>query len=60
MIKNKNKSKDGKLHKCDYCGASPEEIWSAQGIDGQYCLEHLREVHDDIEAFDEWYKRFNK
>lgn len=59
-IKNKNKSKDGKLHKCDHCGIDPEEIWLGQEIEGQYCLEHFREAHEDIEAFDEWYKEFNK
>ena len=60
MIKNKNKSKDKTLHKCDFCGAEPEEIWSGKYIDGQYCFEHFREAHEDIEAFDAWCKEFNK
>lgn len=58
-IKNKNKSKDGTLHKCDFCGCDLEEIWSGEGIDGQYCFEHFRLAHEDVEAFDEWCKRFN-
>lgn len=58
MIKNKNKSKNGTLHKCDFCGEEPEKIWEGQGIDGQYCFEHFRLAHEDIEVFDEWYKRF--
>ena len=60
MIKNNNKSQDGELHKCDHCGASPEEIWSGAGIEGQYCLEHFREAHEDKEEHDEWCTRFNK
>ena len=58
-IKNKNKSKDQTLHKCDFCGVSPDEIWSGVGIDGQYCFEHFRLAHEDVEEFDEWYKRFH-
>ena len=58
-MKNKNKSKDGTLHKCDFCGNSPEDIWSGAEIDGQYCLEHFRSAHEDVEEFDEWCERFN-
>lgn len=58
-IKNKNKSKDGELHKCDFCGESPEEIWTGMHIEGQYCLEHFRLLHEDLEDFDEWFKKFN-
>lgn len=58
MIKNKNKSKDETLHKCDFCGSEPEEIWSGFNMEGQYCFEHFREMHDDVAAFDRWYKEF--
>lgn len=58
-IKNKNKSKDRTKHKCDFCGIDSEEIWTGAGIDGQYCLEHFRLAHDDIEEFDKWFERFN-
>jgi hypothetical protein len=57
-IKNKNKSKDGTKHVCDFCGKDVEHIWSGQGIDGQYCFEHFRLAHDNVEEFDEWYERF--
>lgn len=57
-IKNKNKSKDGTLHKCDFCGVDAENIWTGLHIDGQYCFEHFREAHEDKEEFDEWCKRF--
>jgi len=57
-VTNKNKSKDKELHKCDFCGVDPEELWLGQDIDGQYCLTHFREVHEDVEAFDEWFKSF--
>ena len=60
MIENKNKSDNGELHVCDFCGASPEDIWSAAEIDGQYCFEHFREAHENKEEFDEWCKRFKK
>jgi len=59
-VKNKNKSKDGELHKCDFCGISPEEVWTGAEIDGQYCFEHFRESHEDLEEFDEWCEEFNK
>jgi hypothetical protein len=57
-VKNKNKSKNQTLHKCDFCGSDPEEMWSGHKIDGQYCFEHFRLMHDDLEEFDEWCKRF--
>ena len=58
-VKNKNKSKDGEKHKCDFCGSEPEEMWTGTGIDGQYCFEHFRLAHEDIGEFDEWCKAFN-
>lgn len=61
-VKFKNKSKDKSLHKCDFCGSDPEEIWEGiedgVAIEGQYCLEHFREMHKDPELFDEWYEKF--
>lgn len=57
--KNRNKSKNGTLHKCDFCGESPEEIWSGYNMEGQYCFEHFRDMHYPvIEEFDEWCKEF--
>ena len=58
-IENKNKSNDGTEHKCDYCGVSPEEIWTGDNIDGQYCFHHFRLAHNDMEEFDEWCKTFS-
>ena len=57
-VKFKNKSKDKTLHKCDFCGNDPEELWEGVGIEGHYCLEHFRLMHEDVEAFDEWYDKF--
>ena len=57
-VKFKNKSKDKALHKCDFCGADPEELWEGADFEGHYCLEHFRLMHDDIDAFDEWYAKF--
>lgn len=57
-VKFKNKSKDMTLHKCDFCGAAAEELWEGSDIEGQYCLEHFRLMHDDVDLFDEWYERF--
>ena len=58
MISNKNKSNDGTLHKCDFCGCEPEELWMGFDIDGQYCFNHFRETHEDVVAFDKWCKEF--
>ena len=57
-VKFKNKSKDKTLHKCDFCGVSPEELWECNEFEGHYCLEHFRLMHDDVEVFDEWYAKF--
>lgn len=57
-VKNKNKSKDMTLHRCDFCGTSPEEVWSCEDIEGQYCLEHFREMHENVEEFDTWFAKF--
>lgn len=57
-VKFKNKSKDKTLHKCDFCGTDPEQLWDCNEFEGHYCLEHFREMHEDVEAFDEWYARF--
>ena len=69
-IKNKNKSNGGKKFVCDFCGEGFEELWSFgdpcyseryryQGVEANFCFDHFRSAHDDIEAFDEWYKRFD-
>lgn len=57
---NKNKSENKTNHKCDFCGKEPEDIWMGHNIDGQYCLEHYRELHEDLEAFDIWYKEYHE
>lgn len=57
-VKFKNKSKDLTLHKCDFCGTDPEELWSCGEFEGQYCLEHFRLMHEDVSAFDSWYEKF--
>ena len=49
-VKNKNKSKDGQLHKCDFCGDNPEEIWMHFNFDGQYCLKHFNELVGEDET----------
>lgn len=54
----KNKSKDKILHRCDFCGSEPENLWEDQDIEGQYCLEHFRLMHEDVREFDSWFKRF--
>lgn len=57
-VKFKNKSKDKTKFVCDFCGKDHDELWEGVGIEGQYCLEHFREIHDDVEAFDEWFDKF--
>jgi len=58
-MKNKNKSKDGELHKCDFCG-SQDDLWTGLEVDGQYCLEHFKASHSDPEEFEAWYRRFHE
>ena len=57
-VTNLNKSNNKEEHKCDFCGKSPEELWEGVGIDGQYCFEHFRLAHPDVEEFDKWRKEF--
>lgn len=57
-VKFKNKSKDKTSHKCDFCGEEPENLWEGNGIEGQYCFEHFRLMHENTEEFDEWCVKF--
>lgn len=55
----KNKSEDQTKFLCDSCGKNPDnELWESDLFEGQYCLKHFRESHDDIDGFDNWYKIF--
>ena len=54
----KNKSNNKEDFVCDHCGKTHDDLWEAQEIEGQYCLEHFRLMHEDVDAFDEWFKKF--
>lgn len=55
----KNKSKDKAKFVCDFCGKPLEELWeSPNEFEGQYCFEHFRLMHEDIEEFDRWLEIF--
>jgi hypothetical protein len=59
-VSNKNKSQDKTKHVCDFCGKESEFIWEGMSIEGQYCFEHFRLMHDDVEKFDTWCIEFKE
>ena len=54
----KNKSNNKEKFVCDHCGKGAEELWECVEFEGQYCFDHFRLMHEDVEAFDEWCKSF--